>query len=89
MLFTTTNRKKGVQFCYSLCLLYWLLVPTTSATPFLQRIRQATPANRVNMVLNHFDTSAVLTKNQAYAFRLLDTVRRIGEQTQEDRKSVV
>ncbi|MFD2573074.1 hypothetical protein ACFSUS_20705 [Spirosoma soli] len=56
-----------------------------SATPFPQRIRQATPANRVNMVFNHFDTCSVLTKNQPYAFRLLDTLHSIGEQTQDDR----
>lgn len=67
---------------YKPYLLFWWLAPhLASANPFLQTMEGATPANRVIVLLNYFDTCQAVSKNQPYAFRLLRAVDEIGNKT--------
>ncbi|MBD2703187.1 hypothetical protein IC229_21255 [Spirosoma sp. BT702] len=50
-----------------------------SANPVLQKIEKATPANRVILILNYFDTCSVVTQNKVAAFQLLDEINAISE----------
>ncbi|MVM34597.1 hypothetical protein GO755_31500 [Spirosoma sp. HMF4905] len=64
-----------------LCL---LISYVASADPFLQKLEKATPANRVILILNYFDTCSAVTQNQAAAFRLLNTIDGIGEKVGDE-----
>lgn len=67
--------------CVPYCLCWLLVSLTASGNPFLQRLKKAEPARRVALVLNYFDTCKAVTQHQTYAFRVLDAVRDMGEQT--------
>jgi tetratricopeptide (TPR) repeat protein len=69
---------------YRLSALIWLLGSlAASANPFLREVERATPARRVILVLNYFDTCRAVTQNQEYAIRLLNDITRIGEQSHD------
>ena len=54
------------------------------ATPFLHQLEKATPARRVILLLNQFDTSVAVTQNRAYAFRLLDEIDGLAKKTDDE-----
>lgn len=77
--------------------LLWLLVsltasasiprPQTAApTPsaFLRTVARAAPARRVILILNYFDTCQAVTRNPAYAFRMLQAIHTIGQRTGDE-----
>ena len=65
--------------------LIWLLcVLPASANPFLQEVERATPARRVILVLNYFDTCRAVSQNQAYAIGLLNDITHVGEKTHDE-----
>jgi DNA-binding CsgD family transcriptional regulator len=73
---------------YRIGVLLCLLVSFgASADPFLQKIEKATPANRVILILNYFDTCSVVIQNQAAAFRCLNEINRIGEKVGDEQLS--
>ncbi len=55
-----------------------------SATPFLHQLKKATPARRVILLLNQFDTSVVITQNRTYAFRLLNEIDGLAKKNDDD-----
>ncbi|SOD97798.1 tetratricopeptide repeat protein [Spirosoma fluviale] len=66
--------------------LFWVLFSLAAlANPFLNRLEKATPANRIIIVLNQFDTCSVLTQNRANAFNMLTLVVSMGRKTGDDR----
>jgi len=62
----------------------WLTALPAWADPFLRQVERATPARRVLMVLNYFDTSRVVTQNQVTAFRVLNELDTISKRQQDD-----
>lgn len=73
------NRRFGL-----FCLFYLLTIHPALADSFLARMEQATPARRVVLLLNYFDTCQAVTQHQPYAFRLLDHLRELGQQTHDE-----
>ena len=70
---------RGWYTCFVLC---WLLGSLTAvADPFVRTVEQATPNQRVILILNYFDTCQTVVQNQSYAFQMLDAVRTIGQET--------
>ncbi|CAN5484151.1 hypothetical protein BH09BAC4_BH09BAC4_00280 [soil metagenome] len=57
---------------------------SVSATPFLHQLEKATPARRVILLLNQFDTSAVVTQNRTYAFRLLKEIEDLAKKNDDE-----
>ncbi len=54
------------------------------ANPFLAEVERATPARRVILVLNYFDTCRAVSQNQAYATGLLNDIIKVGHKTQDE-----
>jgi DNA-binding CsgD family transcriptional regulator len=68
----------------TLSALLWLFCSfTATANPFLEELERATPAKRVILVLNYFDTCKAVAQDQVYTFRLLDGVRQVGKKTRD------
>ncbi len=65
----------------SICLLCSL---SASANPFLGEVERATPARRVILVLNYFDTCRAVAQNQTYAIDLLNDITQVGEKTHDE-----
>ncbi len=55
--------------------------------PFLQTIEQASPARRIVLVLNYFDTCRAVTQHQTTAFRVLDQLDALSRQQHDDQLS--
>lgn len=69
----------------SLSVLFGLFISlAAAANPFLQKVARATPANRVILVLNYFDTCRAVTQHRAYAFRLLNAIDAMGARAQDE-----
>lgn len=85
MSFTHVTFNGIISIRYGISIFFCLLISSgTSANPFLQKIEKATPANRIILILNYFDTCSVVTQNQAAAFRLLNTINGIGKKVGDE-----
>lgn len=69
----------------TLSVLFGLFIAlAAAANPFLQKVARATPASRVILVLNYFDTCKAVTQQQPYAFRLLSAIDAMSARAQDE-----